>query len=236
MYTPGRPTGTERPVTVSPAVTWVTISLGICAPCTSLVRRAASSRAILTSGASPARAGSRASGGTRVVTRSMPSKRAVYSRTASAPRRLTSSQTGRICATAASTAGAARGGTPVKAVRLRLPGPRPRRSIREITCLVYGACPHPPSTSPSPFIPYLLPACPHAGCISSVGPGGRGGGPAGARPGQQDDDRGEHRPERERALGPQPERRVEEGPVRAGREQMVICPQPDVLADPEREQ
>ena len=54
---------------------------------------------------------------------------------------------GPIRATAASTSVAARGRTPARVVRLRLPGAWPRRSIREITCLVYGEYAPPISTS-----------------------------------------------------------------------------------------
>src|SRR5690349_4917593 len=201
-YTPARPTGTKRPVTVRPPVTWVTISDGICAPCTRLVRRAASSRAALTSGSSPASAASRACGGTLVVARSTPSKRAVYSRTASAPRLRTSSQIGRTRATAASTSVAARGRTPASSVRLRLAGARPRRSMREITRLVYGD---------QAFLRRRTPPAVH---------------------GQQDDQGGEAGPERQRALGAQGQRPAEDGAVRADGEQVVVGPEPDVLAGP----
>src|SRR6266849_8033922 len=134
-YTPARPTGENRPVTVSPAMTWVVVSGGSCAPCTRLVRLTASSRAALTWGPRPARASSRAAGGTRVVARSTPSKRAVYSRTAAAPRFRTSSQIGRTSATADSTSVVARGRTPDSSVRLRLAGPRPRMSMRRSSVL-----------------------------------------------------------------------------------------------------
>src|SRR5204863_2876645 len=150
-----------------------------------------------TSGASPASAASRACRGTRVVARSTPSKRAVYSRTASAPRPRTPSQIGRTSATAASTSVAARGRTPSSCVRVRLEAGRPRtsirrRSIREITRLVYGE------------------------------QGFLGRRTAAAVLGHEHDQGGEARPERQRALGAQGQRGVEEDAVRAGGEQVVV--------------
>ena len=92
--------------------------------------------------------------GTRVRSRSTPSKRRVYSRTAALPRTRTSSVTGFTRVTAWSTSRAARGSRPSRAARVRPGDPknaasRPRRSIRvvtglaplsEVTCLVYERC------------------------------------------------------------------------------------------------
>ena len=82
-------------MTVEPAATAVQDSAGNCALCTSLARRAASARAARTSGSSSASAADSAAGGTTVLPRSTPSNLAVYSRTASAPRSMMSSQMGR---------------------------------------------------------------------------------------------------------------------------------------------
>src|ERR1035441_1698710 len=85
-------------------------------------------------------------------------------------------------------------------------------------------------------VPSLRSACPHAGHIRAGRIRAvRSGGPRGAALGHQDHGGGEHRPERERALGPEPERGVEEGSVLARRKQVVIGPQADILPDPERE-
>src|SRR5581483_4463132 len=204
-------------------VTWTGRSAGSCAAWTRRVRLTASSRAFLTSGLSPARASSRACRGTTVVARSTPSKRAVYSRTASAPRFFTSSQSGRICATAASTSVEARGRTPARAVRVRRAGPRPlrsmrRRPVREFTRLVYGARP----TSPPHFEVRASPAVLLRAPPSVLG--------------EQDDQRGEAGPEDQGAPGPQRQRPAEEGAGSAGREQVVVRPGADVLAGPQREQ
>src|SRR5579859_6115705 len=209
----------KRPVTVRPSATWVGFSAGSCAWCTFLVRRAASLRALVTAGSRLASASWSACCGTTVVCRSTWSKRTVYSRTAGAPRRRTSSQTGRTRATAASTSVAARGRTPARAARLSWPGSRPRRSIREITRLVYGR-------------PGFL-RLPVTARFPARFPARSLGGPAGARLGQQDDARGAQRPEGQRALGPQGERGAEGGPGRAGREQVVVGSQPDFAADPQ---
>src|SRR5262249_33164691 len=150
--------------------------------------------------------------------RSTPSNRAVYSRTAAAPRRFTSSQIGRTRATAASTSVAARGRTPASSVRVRLAGGRPRRSKRGITRPGYGG---PRLRRPA----HLACPLPYLGRRSPA-----------AVLGQQDDQRGEARPEGQRALGPQGQRRVEEGAVRAGGQQVVVGPEPDVLAGPEHQQ
>src|SRR5579872_2221536 len=205
----------KRPVTVRPSATWVGVSAGSCAWCTFLVRRAASSRAFATAGSRLASASWSACCGTTVVCRSTWSKRAVYSRTAGAPRRRTSSQTGRTRVTVASTSVAARGRTPARAARLSWPGSRPRRSIREITRLVYGRLGFGRLAVTARFPARSL------------------GGSAGAGLGQQDDARGAQRPERQRALGPQGERGAEGGPGRAGREQVVVGSQPDFAADPQ---
>ena len=101
-YTPARSTATYRSVTCAPSPIEVTWSAGRCASCTGRTRRIISSSAALRSGLRAARASVSACAGTRLVGRSTPSKRAVYSRTAAAPRSRTSSQTGRICSRAAS--------------------------------------------------------------------------------------------------------------------------------------
>ena len=82
---------------------------------------------------------SSAGAGTRVAARSTPSNRRVYSRTAAAPRRRTSSHTGRTCSVAASTSSTARGSTGASFSLLSWAAGHPRRSILESTRPVYGA-------------------------------------------------------------------------------------------------
>ena len=68
---------------------------------------------------------------------------------------------------------------------------------------------HPPSLR---RVPLGRLACPHAGRL----------GPTATVLGHQHDDRGDPRPEHQRALGPEPQRRVEESAVPADGEQMVV--------------
>ena len=128
-YTPARRTGTYRSVTVEPGASSVTGSAGSWASCTSRARRAASASAARTAGSSARPASASAAAGTRVVARSTPSNRAVYSRTAAAPRCRTSSHTGRTASVAFSTSTAARGSTPASFPPDRPDGSVPRRSM-----------------------------------------------------------------------------------------------------------
>src|SRR5215470_5905694 len=138
-YTPARSTGTYRSVTWAPAPIRVTWPAGRCASCTGRTRRTISSSAARSVGSSPARASASTCAGTRLVGRSTPSKRAVYSRTAAAPRSRTSSHTGRICARATLVSSAARGRTPASFSLVIPAAGWPRRSITESTRSVYGA-------------------------------------------------------------------------------------------------
>jgi len=61
-------------------------------------------------------------------------------------------------------------------------------------------------------------------------------GAAGAPLADEDDDRGEQRPEGQRALGAQGERGVEDRAVRTGREVLVIAGQADLLAQPQHDE
>src|SRR4051812_17493960 len=91
----------------------------------------ASSRAARTAGSMPASAASIASCGTAKSSRSTPSRRAVISRTAWAPRMRTSSHSGRTVASTESMSVAARGSRPESS---RTPGSAdPRRSMRAST-------------------------------------------------------------------------------------------------------
>src|ERR1019366_6283663 len=140
--TPARVTGTYRSVTSVPAATAVTVWRGSCASCTRRARRAASCNAALTSGSSRSGAPATAAAGTRVVARSPPSSLAVCSRTATAPRRRTSSQTGLISSSAASTSSSARGSTSARATPLRLAPGCPRRSLLDSTGQAYRDHPY----------------------------------------------------------------------------------------------
>src|SRR5579863_7187962 len=137
-YTPALFTGTYRSVTCAPSPSAVTWPAGRCASCTGRTRRAISSSAALSPGSRAASAPASACAGTRLVGRSTPSKRAVYSRTAAAPRSRTSSQTGRICSRATPVSSAARGRTPASFSLVMAAAGRPRRSITESTRPVYG--------------------------------------------------------------------------------------------------
>ena len=238
-------------------------------------------------------ASSRASAGTRVVARSTPSNRAVYSRTAAAPRWRTSSHTGRTCSAAAATSSAARGRTPDRLTRLSAAVSRSRRSIRSIrgiTRSVYGEWPVGRRRRPTMRTrgPGLARAGPSGSCLGQgrvlvgAGPGycsgavsltvgsavwsevGSAGWPAGrpggrrARPGtggldglgraifagaaqvrgrlrHHDDQGDQHRPEGQRALGPQRQGRVQVGSGPIGQQPVLKRGVSVVVADPQHQ-
>src|SRR5262245_10051770 len=150
--------------------------------------------------------------------RSTPSKRAVYSRTAAAPRSRTSSHTGRICARATLVSSAARGRTPASFSLVIPAAGCPRRSITESTRSVYGA---------SAFA---------RRAVHMPNTGGRPPGPVPAGAGQQFEAAGHHRG----AQGPEPERpgraelqRIEQpGTDRQGGQLVLERGEPRVLPDP----
>ena len=215
-YTPARPTATYRSVTVAPAPTLVTTSPGSWARQTSRSRRMVSSSAARRFGSSASSAPASAAAGTRVLARSTPSKRSVYSRTAAAPRWRTSSQIGRTFSIAASTSSPARGSTGASFSLLSWAADDPRRSILESTRPVYGAgqgsrraCPH--RGHPASMPPGAWPRPSFRGQGRSRGshlpvahPGGQFH-PACHQPGSQ-------RPERNRAPGAQRQGGMQLGP------------------------
>src|SRR5580693_8367385 len=236
----------KRVETVSPGAGVVSARRGTWASWTTRARRAASSRASLTFGSMVSRARRRTSPGTRVCARSTPSNRLVYSRTAAPPRTRTSSVIGFTRSTARSTSRAARGSTPSSTCLVSPSAARPRRSITvvtgltplsEVTCPVYEG--RRPVAEPS--------ACWTAACLACLsrrlsvvnGGGiiGAGvGGAAGAPFGDQDDDRGDQRPERQRALGAKGERCGEQRAGRAAAQVLVVAGQADLLAQPEHDE
>src|ERR1700759_2766328 len=212
---PARPTGTYRAVTLRPPAGETVFSAGgSWASCTSRARRASSSRARATAGSTALSAASRASGGTRVVSRSTPSNRAVYSRTAAAPRWRTSSHTGRICSAAAATSRVARGRVPDRLTRLSAASSRSRRSIREITRSVYGA-----GSMPAVF-------------VHIADTGATVAADVGHQLGQADGQGREQGPEDQRALGAQRQRGVQVGAVRLGQQRVLERGAAVVAADP----
>ncbi len=130
-------------MTCAPSPIRVVWPAGRCASCTGRTRRTISSSAARSFGSSPARASASTCAGTRLAGRSTPSKRAVYSRTAAAPRSRTSSHTGRIRSSATPVSSAARGRTPASFSLVMAAAGCPRRSITESTRSVYEASPDP---------------------------------------------------------------------------------------------
>jgi hypothetical protein len=130
-YSPTRRTGTQRSVTLPPGTTSVVTSVRRWSACTLRTRAIDSSSAARSGGSIPASAASSADCGTAKSSRSTPSSRAVISRTACAPRSLTSWQIGRTVASTESMSVAARGSSWASS-----PGPGradPRRSMRAST-------------------------------------------------------------------------------------------------------
>src|SRR4051812_33081707 len=135
-YSPTRRTGTQRSVTVPPGTTCVVTSVRRWSACTFRTREIDSSSAARSVGSHSARARSSSARGTAKSSRSTPSSRAVISRTAWAPRRRTSSQSGRTVASTESMSVAARGSRPASS---RAPGNAdPRRSMRASTDYTSG--------------------------------------------------------------------------------------------------
>src|SRR6516165_613034 len=219
-YTPARSTGIYRSVTCAPAPIRLTWPAGRCASCTGLTRRTISSSAARSFGSSPARALASACAGTLLVGRSTPSKTAVYSRTAAAPRSRTSSHTGRIRAMATPVSSAARGRTPASFSLVIPAGGCPRRSITESTRSVYGA---------SRFAGRTVHMPNNGGHLPGPVPAGTGHQfeAAGHRPG------GQH-PEPERTGRAERQRIAQPGTDRQGRQLVVKRGKPRLLPYPAR--
>src|SRR4051794_24954003 len=165
-YSPTRRTGTQRSVTRPPRTTSVVTSVRRWSACTRRTRAIASSSAARTAGSMPASASSSADGGTARSGTSTPSRRAVISRTAWAPRSRTSSQSGRTTASTESMSVAARGSSWASS---RGPGSADlRRSMRDSTEHLRGRTGEHPTVDAR----VIGPRCPYA---PAVGPSGEAG-------------------------------------------------------------